>query len=546
MQISQTERVVGVFFFYILAALILIINLFRIQVINSNFFISLGQQQYQAKITTVPPREIILDRYLKPLAINKQALSAFIIPNNLENPEAVKKFLKLNFEKAYSRLEEKPNAQFMYIKRRINSEEYNLIKDSNLSDICILSEPSRYYPVMGTASLLGITNIDNTGLSGIELLYDKELTSPCKTEILEKDARSGYFYSAEIIDTNKDNKKNNKKSLILTIDSVLQFLVYQELKETINSLQADSGSVIIVDPTNGDILSLVNYPEFDTNNLEKISTEQLKNQATSSAYELGSVIKLFLALAALEENIVTPEQIIDCEDTTKITLDKFSFTTWKAHGKISFSDVIKFSNNIGVAKVAQNLGPKLYDHYKSLGFGKKCGIFPGENSGFINPPNLWSKASIITLSFGYEISATIVQLAQALTVLASDGHLVKLRLNKNSPIEKTQRIYSSQTINATREILKETIEEGTAKNAKIPDFTVMGKTGTARLLTNGKYDPNRCIYTFAGLIEHDNYKRIIVTFVKEAKVKNAFASTIAVPLFKKIAQKMIIHEQAKK
>ena len=538
---QHSERILGIFFFYIFSYLIVLFNLYRIQVLNNDYYQLLGQQQYKTKIVTTPPRANILDRFGKPLAINKDSLAAFITPNNLSDSDDLHSFLKKNFPHAHTRLQKNMSAHFMYVKRRLSLEEKELIIQSKLKDIFFLSEPSRYYTSSVMGSLLGVTNIDNEGISGLELLYNKKLSSEPITQILDKDAHSGFFYFNQY---NLANKLE-KEPLRITIDSVLQYITYGALKESVEINKAESGAVIITDPTTGEILALTNYPEVDTNNVETITTDTLKNQAASNAYEFGSVIKLFLALAGIEENVVTPEEIIDCTNKTRITINGIKFSTWRAHGEISFSDVIKFSNNIGVAKVGLKLGTKIYDHYKALGFGNKCNILPGENPGFVNPPHLWSNASAMSLSFGYELSATILQLAQAVSVLANDGYLVHLKLDKNTKVEKSKQLFSSQTIEQTREILKKTIEDGTAKQAQIDGYTVMGKTGTARLLTDGKYDNKRCIYTFVGLIEAKNYKRVIITFIKEAKIASAYASTIAVPLFKRIAQQMLIHEHNK-
>lgn len=540
MRIQHSDRIIGIFFLYLAAYLVLIFNLYRIQVINNDYYKLLGEQQYKTNVITKPARGNIVDRNGKPLAINKTSISAFITPNNVVNKEPVLAFFHKNFPQAYLRLNKNPKAHFLYIKRRLNQEEIEIISKSDLNDIFLLEEPSRYYTSNSFGSLIGVTDIDNNGIAGLELMYDNTLSDEPQTQILEKDAHSGFFY----FDRSKLSKIEQNDSLTLTIDSTLQYITYQTLKESVEINNAESGAVIITDPITGEILSFVNFPDLDPNNTEEITTASLTNKAAANAYELGSVIKLFLALAGIEERIVSPDDIIDCENKQKITLNGIKFSTWKAHGEISFSDVIKFSNNIGVAKIGLKLGTKLYDHYKALGFGSKCNIMPGENPGFINPPHSWSNASPISLSFGYEMNATILQLVQAISILANDGVLAKLKLNKNLPTEKSPRkLYSSRTINLTREILQKTIEDGTAKHAQIDGYTVMGKTGTARLLTDGKYDRTRCIYTFVGLIEKDNYKRAIVTFIKEAKVANAYASTIAVPLFKKVAQQMIIHEK---
>jgi len=320
-------------------------------------------------------------------------------------------------------------------------------------------------------------------------------------------------------------------------------------------------------------------------------------------------MKVCAALAALEEGVVTPQELIDCKNTLTTQVDGRTINTVQAHGIIPFTDVIALSNNIGIAIVAKRLGTTLYDHYKRLGFGTKTGIeFPGENSGFVNPVDKWSKQSIISLSYGYEVSATILQLACAFCTIAT-GYKVKptliLGLNpsihpfhehsgraeggqntlssnnpsldaiKSIPVAEesknkllyspnnnkdltplalsvpagdvskgtnVKKLYSDESRTIIKEILEKTTLYGTARRARMKGYRVMSKTGTANMLIDGKYDPEKNLYSCAGIIEKDDYQRVIVTFVKQANKKNIYASTVAVPLFESVAERMLIHD----
>lgn len=531
-------RLGSLFLVFVSLYVIALANLYIIQVKQSKYFTSLGKQQYNVTVCQTPARAEIIDTNGKPLAINKDIFSAFIMPNNLEEPEKLKSFLNKYFPAAAHKLNKNNNLHFMYIKRKITQEQLEIINSSQLSDIKLLKEPNRYYPLDCVGPIVGITDIDNQGLFGIELLCNSILCGKPTTYILEKDARmtqSKNFYFK------RETKVQGSQGEIvqLTLDSTLQFLAYEELKETLNSVNSKEGSVLILNPDNGDILVMANYPDFDPNNTEQLAIENTKNRIFTECYEFGSVIKIFLLLAALHEGVVTPQELIDCENTKNSIINGFKFSTFKASGIIPFSKVIEDSNNIGVAKVALRLGPKLYDSYVKLGFTNKTGIFPGENKGYITPPTKWSNASIITLSFGYEISATLIQLAQAMSIIANNGYLIKPKLIKTSSTlsKLDNQLFSSSAIEETKNILSQ------ATKVKIPGCKVIGKTGTARCITNGKYDPNRHIFTYAGIIEKGNYKRIIITFVKETTKKDGMASTIALPLFERIAHKMLIHDK---
>lgn len=543
MNVQHNGRLSIIFIGFILLYVLVLFNLYILQIRKSRFYKALGSKQYHVTVTIMPPRAEIYDRTgVQPLAMNKESLSAFIMPSRLEDIKAVKTFLARHFPLAYERFKKSKQLHFMYIKRRLSPQQVIAIEKSGLTDIKLLKEPSRFYPIPSIGPIIGITDIDNQGIFGIELLHNAQLSGKSSTYLLQKDCRSGHFYFK------RETKVQGTQGepVTLSIDSVLQFLAYEELKETVEQLGSQEGSVLITNPDTGEIIVMANYPDFNPNETEQLDVAHTKNRSITDAYELGSVIKAFLALAAFEDKVVSPDEYIDCENKTVTTLEGIKFSTYKAHGVIPFSEVIQFSNNVGVAKIAQRIGTNLYEHYKKLGFGQKTGIFPGENKGFINPPTQWSKASLISLSFGYEISANLVQLAQALSIIANDGYLIRPRLLKignDEVIKKEGPFYSKESIKQMKEILHKTITEGATKKANLQGYDIMGKTGTARLLTNGVYDPNRHIFTFMAIVQKGAYKRIIITFLKETTKKGLMASTTAVPLFEKIAHKMLIHDK---
>jgi cell division protein FtsI (penicillin-binding protein 3) len=542
-----------IFFIFILFYLFIGINLFIIQIKHHNFYKKLAEQQYHVTITQTPLRGPIFDRTGKNyLAMNKDYISAFILPTQMHDKKRTLFFLKKHFPHTIKRFAKDKNKHFMFIKRRLSPEEIELINTEKNADIFLLSEPGRYYPLSSAGPTIGLTNIDNTGLLGIELLYNNVLAGKPTTYHLEKDARSGYYYF------NKETTihGNIGHPLQLTIDADLQFLIQDIVQQTIEKFNAQEAAVIIMNPDNGEIISMVSYPYFDPNDSSTTNNDNCKNKIITDAHELGSVMKVCAALAALEESAVTPDELIDCKNSLTTQIDGRIINTVQAHGTIPFSDVIALSNNIGIAIVAKRLGTKLYDHYKQLGFGNKTGIaFPGENAGIINPPENWSKQSIISLSYGYEVSITLLQLACAFCIIAT-GYKVTPTLIypsiHSSPlalsvpegnVSKGEKLYSDTTLNTIREILTKTTLYGTARRATIKGYQVMSKTGTANMLIDGKYDPDHNIYTCAGIIKKNNYQRVIVTFVKDAQQKNMYASTVAVPFFELVAERMLIHDK---
>ncbi len=542
MKALSKARGTCVFFLFCFLFSITTLHLYGLQIRQHTFFSNLGNKQYFLTLTTYPPRALIFDRNGIPVALNKERLSAFVMPHKIKDPKKLTQFLEKQFPTALKRLQEKQHSYFIYIKRRLTDEEECMIKSSDIEDIHFLYEPSRFYPIDATASITGITNTDNKGLFGIELFFDEQLAGTPTTTILEKDARSGLFYFSK--QTAKEGAEGTPVEL--TIDSNLQFLVQEELFATIEKYQASQGAALVMNPDSGEILAMTTYPTFDPNNTQTLSAALTKNVAITESYEFGSAFKAFLGLAALDEGIVTQEEIIDCEGvkTAYIEGRKVNTVESSVAGLLTFSEVIEKSNNIGVAKIAKRLGTPLYDHYKKLGFGTKTGIpFPGEQNGFLMHPNRWSKQSVISLSYGYEVTATLLQLATAFCPFANDGYRISPVLVKSQQILPPEKIYSSESINAMRTILEETAIKGTGKYAHVQGYKTMGKTSTANLLEHGHYNPHKNLYGFVGIIEKGNYKRVIACFVKESPRHNLYAATVAAPLFERIAEKTIMHDK---
>lgn len=539
---TQQLRATSIFFFFCICYGAIIVNLFFLQIRQHNFYKELAQKQYQTTITYTPERALILDRNGTPIALNKKAISAFICPNKIKDDEQLTTFLQLYFPQSHKRYQDKPNAPFMFVQRNLTNEQMDLINTYGIHQIQYIEEPHRHYPFACLASTIGITNIDNIGNLGIEYMFNKQLQGTPSSCTLQKDARSGLFYFEKV-----DNEIGTiGTSVQLTIDADLQFLIQEELQKTVNQFKAKQGSVLILDPVTGDIIAMANYPTFDPNNTQNIDLNFTKNYCIAEQYELGSVIKVFAALAALQEQVTHIDEIIDCRNTKTTFIDGRKVNTTFAHGPLTFSEIIEKSNNIGIALIAKRLNAKLYDHYKLVGFGKKTNIaLPAEQKGYVNPPKQWSKQSVISLSYGYEITTTLLQLARAFSIIANNGRMVTPRLviDKEQVPQLSEQLYDTEVINDIKTILQRTTLQGTARRARMQGYTIMCKTGTANLLENGVYIDTKNSYTCAGIVEKDAYKRIIITYIKEANKPRLFASQVAVPLFEKVAQKTVIHNK---
>ena len=524
---------------------IIIFNLYIIQIQQKDFYNNLANQQYKLTITSYPSRAAIYDRNRIALTLNKETISAFIEPKSIQDAPALEQFLKSHFPDAFDRWKTNRTAQFLFIKRNLTNNQIAALQKADLKDIKLMKEPHRWYPMQSMAHLIGITDIDNKGLFGIEGLFNDQLSGTPSTFSVQKDARAGSLYFAQQL----TDQGNQGTPVTLTIDSNLQFLAYEDLKETVESFKAKEGAALVIDPKTGEILVMVQYPSFDPNNTTCLDLQATKNKAVTESYELGSVMKVFTALAALEEGCATVDEIIDCKNCKVGFVDGFKISTWKAHDKLSFSEVIQLSNNFGVVDIAKRLNVKLYSHYKKLGFGNKTELnWPAEQTGFVNPPNKWSRQSIISLSFGYEVTATLLQLARAFSVFALGGKMLNPRIiyNKNANAQLGKQLYKPENIQTMNEILEKTVTHGTAHRGAIKGFKVSGKTGTANMVINGEYSTSHNTYTFAGTIEKGDYQRLIITFIKEVPNPHSmlYASSVAVPLFEKIAEHCILNDRA--
>ncbi|HSW75664.1 MAG TPA: penicillin-binding protein 2 [Candidatus Saccharimonadales bacterium] len=526
--------------FFLLYGMI-ILNLYFIQIQQTSFFKNLGDKQYNITLQTLPQRAYIYDRNNNPVAINKDSIAAFILPKALTKHDELFSFLEKHFPQAVQRFPSYRTKNFMFIKRNLTPEEIELIEKTNHPDIHLLNESSRFYPYESLGTVIGITDIDNNGLFGLESQYNKELAGTPTTYNLKKDAKSHHFYFS------KETKEQGTdgKPITLTIDAEIQFKMQNILDEAIAKYESLEGGALAMDPHTGEILAMVSYPHFDPNNTKALDMETTKNRPLTNCFESGSVIKIFMAMAALQEGVTDLDEIIDCEDLKETKLDHLRIRTTKPHGKIPFLQVIQYSNNIGTVKVAKRLGTELYDYYTLLGFGQSTGVnFPGEQKGFVNPPSNWSAYSIQSLSYGYEITVSLLQLARAFSLLINGGYLVTPKLIKDDIVEKTGPLISQKTLDDVYTILEATVQAGSGTRAQIAGYKILGKTGTANILIDGKYDEDRHLYTFMGAIQKDDYQRVIVCYVKDSK-RATYASMVTAPLFKELAECMILHEQTK-
>lgn len=534
----NNSRLVVIQIFFLLMIAMIVVRLVWLQVINRDFFTQFGSKQRVIRLKPVARRGVIFDADGICLAYSKKKASLCIVPLDLNTGLAAQDApaiacyhnLKTYFPKVAQEVEQKSTARFLWLERQVSAQRAAAIKELLGNYVHQIDEQTRVCVDESMACVVGITDRDERGLSGVEAVADTRLTGSSALLCLERDARKKKFTIGYELETTSCDGKN----VHLTLKSSLHSSALQELEACVKKYQAASGSVLIMDPDTGDLLAMVDYPYSYTAN----------NKSITSCYELGSVFKLFAALASLDSGVVTPDEMIACDGKVSY-LRGFRLENWRPLYDLPFEEVIQKSSNVGLAKVVDRLGTGLYDHYSRLGFGQKTGItLPGEREGFLNPPDRWSKSSPYVLSFGYEVTTTLIQLARAFSILVNGGYAVSpniiVRASNQEPVQKKSerlRLYPQSTIDIVQRIA-----ERVGKRYPVGRCRVMGKTGTARCVEQGQYSTEKHRYTFMGAIEYGSYRRVIITFIEEPQQHDLWAAQVAAPLFQKIAQRILIQE----
>ena len=544
--VNHHRRINAVFLLFFTFLAFCIARLLFIQFFRASYLRNIAKKQYNLFVELEPRRGTIYDANLKPQAVNISIDSLYAAPNEIPDPdkELIIKQLTTILDTDYSFLKDKLYREkaFVWLARKITPGQTQAIKKLNIKGLGFIKETKRCYPNGYLAShLIGFAGLDNVGLEGVELLYDKSLKGEGGFAFFLRDARQKRLDLYENMVAPKDGY-----DLILTIDEVIQYIAEREIDKVYRAYRAKSASIIVMDPHTGAILALAKRPTFDLNEYAKVARTQIHNVAICDLFEPGSVFKIVTASAALEEKKVVEEDKFFCENGSyKVATHILHDHT--PHGWLTFREVITESSNIGTTKVAQILGSQtLYRYVRLFGFGEKLGIdLPGEISGSIKEPRLWSKVSIGAIPIGQEVGVTALQLVSAVSVIANGGQLMKPYLVREirdkygetikaiSP-QLIRKVISVDTASRMKKILTGVVEEGTGKLAKVPGFAVAGKTGTAQKLEpNGTYSHDKFIASFIGFAPVEDPAISIVVTVDEPR-PYYFGGVVAAPVFKNV------------
>ncbi|WP_224728197.1 peptidoglycan D,D-transpeptidase FtsI family protein [Cysteiniphilum sp. JM-1] len=507
-----------------------------------------GDNRSERTLTTTAYRGMISDRNGKPLAISTPVDSIWVNPFYITSDDpGLRKILNLlELDKAQqdaiiARIKAREGRHgFVYLKRQVSPFIAQKIKTLDVKGVKIEREFKRFYPdteVM--AHVVGFTNIDDLGQEGIELEYDKYLTGKDGTRSIHKDLKGGVARKND-----DDTEVKHGADISLSIDRKLQYIAYKYIKEGVINNHAEAGSAIVMDVKTGEVLAMVNYPSYNPNNMQDATPEKRRNRVVTDVYEPGSVMKPFAAIAGMESGQYDVDTIVDTSPGF-YKLNGRTVRDFRNYDEMDLRHILMKSSNVGISRIILSIDANaLGDTLRKFGFGQVTKIgFPGERSGYVPSPRKWGEFPLATLSFGYGMNATALQIATAYSAIANGGKLIPptlLKRNKKEDIEAFQ-IINSDIAEKVVDMLTSVVEGlgGTASKARVPRYHVAGKTGTVRKAIAGGYASDSYMATFVGIAPSSNPRIVTVVVIDDPKGEAYGGGSAAAPIFAQITEHIL-------
>ncbi len=522
----------------VLAALLLGLMLLGVraaylQVVSADYLKTQGQARHSRIVKDNSHRGMMLDRNGVPLAISTPVDSVWAHPETAleerKNLPALARLLDTTPRELTALLERNKDREFVYLKRHVPPDLAARVTALKAPGISLLREYRRYYPAGPVSGhVIGFTNVDDQGQEGLELAYDAWLRAVPGTKRVLKDLQGN---AVEIVESLRLPVAG--KDLVTSIDRRIQYLAYRELKAAVAANHARGGSAVVLDAYTGEVLALVNEPDFNPNNRTNLKSDAFRNRAVTDLYEPGSTLKPFTIAAALESGKFSPDTLID---TTPGTFQLGGKTIHDVHnyGVLTVARVIEKSSNVGASKIALSLGrERLWDMLRRVGFSGPTGSrLPGEIAGVLHPYSRWMPIEQATISYGYGISVTLLQLARAYAVLANGGELVPVTLLRQDAEPERTRVMSPDITRAISRMLELAVgADGTGAAARVPDYRIAGKTGTVRKLTPSGYSSDDYVAWFAGFAPATHPRLVMVVAIDGPRGGRYFGGEVAAPVF---------------
>jgi len=550
-----TGRAKTIFLFFILGFFLLIsrglwLHLFS----KSEMLSSIARQQYQSSIKVSPYRGTIYDRRYIPLAISVKTPSLAINPKlfdpSNEEERQLSKILGIKIEKI--RNTENRKNYFAWLKRKIDAESFEKIQKLDIPGLYSLMEPARFYP-QGTyaAHLLGLVGTDDSGLLGLERVYDKKLRGDSGESLRLRDAKGNQIF----LNADSALPQTAGYNLVLTIDTVIQEIAEKALEKAVNDAKAKTGFAIVADPHTGSILAIANQPGFDPNNPSTMKMQNTNNSAITALFEPGSVMKSFVISSAIEQGLTSENEIHNCEKG-RMQIDDHAFIH-DDHPKelLTTSEVLVHSSNICTFKLAKRLGKKgLWNTLHNFGFGAEQALieFPGASGGQLSKPDSWAPIRFANISFGQGILVTGLEVVAGYSVFANGGNLVKPHVIERIENEEGHILYTSElidkkkilspkTVTVLRRMLERVVNEGGGGLAKTLLWTTAGKTGTAEKVDpiTHRYGPTMRIANFVGFAPVNDPHILVYIVIDEPQGNTYYGGRWAAPPFSEIVEKTL-------
>jgi len=512
-----------------------------VQVLSNDFFQRQGQVRFARTLELPANRGRILDRHGQMLATSVLAPSIWAIPEDVERDarqlQKLARLLDMPLTDLRRRLEDEDRS-FVWLKRQVDEPVASEIAALGMKGIHQRKEYKRQYPEgEAAAHVVGFTNIEDLGQEGVELAFNDELAGRAGSRRVIKD-RLG-----SVVEVVGDQVPPvDGKDVQLSIDSKIQFFAYQRLREAVRDNQGRAGSVVVLDVQSGEVLALANYPSYSPNKRESLKGAQLRNRALTDVFEPGSTVKPFIAALALEMGLVTPNTRIQIGSTGRMMVGGSTISDTHQYNVLTVSEVIQKSSNIGMVKLAMQMQPRdMWEMYSQLGFGQRPQLhFPGAVSGRLRPYKTWRPIEQATMSYGYGLSTSLFQLAQAYTVFARDGELIPMSLQKVTGRVDGLRLIEVRHARAVRRMLHQASGPGgTAPKAQTMGFSVGGKTGTARKQEGRSYSDKKYRSFYVGMAPLENPRIVVAVMIDEPDSNKYFGGDVAAPVFSETVQQTL-------
>ncbi|MDB9822717.1 penicillin-binding transpeptidase domain-containing protein [Deltaproteobacteria bacterium] len=541
-------RIYLVAFFFLCGLTTILLRAFQLQVLERDRLDSIARAGYRTIVKLLPKRGTIYDREGHELAVSVEMVSIYADPNLIEDKVKTAEQLSLNLNVSQNSILSllNKNRSFVWIERKVPPEKIGQIRALGLKGVDFTLETRRYYPGRDIAGhLLGFVGSDNQGLEGLEKKYDELLTGPQQSLVQMRDALGRPFFVSGPADASQD-----LHNIVLTIDKDIQYKAQQALEAAVEKAKGKSGQCLIMDPETGEILAMAVAPSFNPNIFSEYRPYQWRNRTITDCYEPGSTIKPFLLAAALENNIVAPNTKFYCEKG-EYPISNHIIHDTKKYGILSVSDIIVLSSNIGAVKMGQALGyGEFHEYLKKFGFGERTGIdLIGERQGSVRSPETSKIIDKATVFFGHGMSATSLQLVNAMASIANGGKLMKPFIVKSITDQNGQvikeyhpqmirRVLSKEITQKVTKILEGVVSErGTATPAAITGYGVAGKTGTSEKIDplTKSYSDEDYVAIFVGFVPSKKPKLAILVMIDEPQGV-VYGGLVAGPVFKEVGK----------